>query len=179
MSFIFVALAILIVPFSQAVKSFVPILIPITAAFILVMGIVMITDYDYSWISRPIKQKFSNLVGKFRKKSDPSPDPGGLMGQYFYGLGYGAASAGCTAPVFIALLMASMKYTIFGALVIFGLYAASTAILMITFTLLVAASQETIVNKMRASTGMIKKVGGSVLILVGAYLVYEYFTTWI
>jgi cytochrome c-type biogenesis protein len=145
------------------------------------MGIVMITDYDYSWISRPIKQKFSNLVGRFRKNSDPSPDSedDGLMGQYFYGLGYGAASAGCTAPVFIALLMASMKYTIFGALVIFGLYAASTAVLMITFTLLVAASQETIVDKMKASTGVIKKVGGSVLILVGVYLVYEYFTTWI
>jgi len=93
-------------------------------------------------------------------------------------MGYGAASAGCTAPVFIALLMASMKYTVLGAVTIFTLYSVSTAVLMITFTMLVAASQDTLVNKMRASTGVIKKTGGGIMLLVGVYLVWEYFTVW-
>jgi hypothetical protein len=43
---------------------------------------------------------------------------------------------------------------------------------------LVAASQDTIVNKMRASTGLIKKIGGAVLAIVGLYLVYQYVTVW-
>jgi hypothetical protein len=44
--------------------------------------------------------------------------------------------------------------------------------------MLVAASQDTLVNKMRASTAMIKKTGGGIMLLVGVYLVWEYFTTW-
>jgi len=31
---------------------------------------------------------------------------------------------------------------------------------------------------MKASTGLIKQIGGVVLLLVGGYLMYEYFTTW-
>ena len=56
-----------------------------------------------------------------------------------------------------------MKYTVLGAVTIFTLYSVSTAVLMITFTMLVAASQDTLVNKMRASTGMIKKTGGGII----------------
>ena len=71
-----------------------------------------------------------------------------------------------------------MSYTFFNTALIFLLYAVTTAALMVTFTLLVAASQDTIVNKMRASTGLIKKIGGAVLSVVGLYLVYQYITVW-
>ena len=117
----------------------------------------------------PIEKTLSFITRKevkFEENEDSE-----MMGQYLYGLGYGAASAGCTAPVFIALLVASMSYTLFNTVLIFLLYAVTTAALMVTFTLLVAASQDTIVNKMRASTGLIKKIGGAVLSIVGLYLV--------
>ena len=175
---VFLGLALLIIPFSQAVKELVPTLIPITAVFIFLMGIVMITDYDISWLTRPFQNGFNKVLSIFKKKDAEPKENNGLSGQFFYGVGYGAASAGCTAPVFIALLMASMKYTIFGAATIFALYSVSTAVLMITFTMLVAASQDTLVNKMRASTGLIKKSGGGIMLLVGLYLVWEYFTVW-
>jgi cytochrome c biogenesis protein CcdA len=172
-------------------------LIPITAAIILVMGLIMIIDYDYSWFSRPLKDNSNKFIAKisplvvvpvtavirimkrdkdFNFNSELQGE--GLWGQFGYGVGYGAASAGCTAPIFIALLFASMEYSFLGAAFIFTLYAFSTAALMVSFTVLVAASQNTLVNRMKASTGQIKKVGGVVLLLVGAYLMYEYFTTW-
>jgi cytochrome c biogenesis protein CcdA len=173
----------------------VPVLIPITGAVILIMGIIMLTNVDVSRFTHPIKEKWRVVANKLRPVFVPpvekllsfiirkpikfeETEDSELMGQYLYGLGYGAASAGCTAPVFIALLVASMSYTLFNTALIFLLYAITTAALMVTFTLLVAASQDTIVNKMRASTGLIKKIGGAVLLVVGLYLVYEYITVW-
>ena len=159
------------------------------------MGLIMVADIDISRFTYPIKEKFAAGAKKLKPiflppiekilsfitrkeiKFEENEDSE-MMGQYLYGLGYGAASAGCTAPVFIALLVASMSYTLFNTALIFTLYAVTTAALMVTFTLLVAASQDTIVNKMRASTGLIKKIGGAVLSIVGLYLVYQYVTVW-
>jgi cytochrome c-type biogenesis protein len=175
---VFLGLALLIIPFSQAVKELVQTLIPITAVFIFLMGVVMITDYDISWLTRPFQNGFNKFFSLFKKEKPIVTENDGLSGQFLYGVGYGAASAGCTAPVFIALLMASMKYTILGAVAIFTLYSVSTAVLMITFTMLAAASQDTLVNKMKASTGVIKKTGGGIMLVVGVYLIWEYFTIW-
>ena len=192
---IFLGLAILGIFFSEAIREMVPVLIPITGAVILVMGIIMLADIDMSRFTYPIKEKFGAGAKKLKPVFVPpiekllsfitrkpikfeENEDSELMGQYLYGLGYGAASAGCTAPVFIALLVASMSYTLFNTALIFLLYAVTTAALMVTFTLLVAASQDTIVNKMRASTGLIKKIGGAVLSVVGLYLVYQYITVW-
>ena len=192
---IFLGLAIFGIFFSEAVREMVPVLIPITGAVILIMGLIMVADIDISRFTYPIKEKFAAGARKLKPiflppvekilsfitrkeiKFEENEDSE-MMGQYLYGLGYGAASAGCTAPVFIALLVASMSYTLFNTALIFLLYAATTAALMVTFTLLVAASQDTIVNKMRASTGLIKKIGGAVLTIVGLYLVYQYVTVW-
>ena len=192
---IFLGLAIFGIFFSEAVREMVPVLIPITGAVILIMGLIMVADIDVSRFTYPIKEKFAAGARKLKPiflppvekilsfitrkeiKFEENEDSE-MMGQYLYGLGYGAASAGCTAPVFIALLVASMSYTLFNTALIFLLYAATTAALMVTFTLLVAASQDTIVNKMRASTGLIKKIGGAVLTIVGLYLVYQYVTVW-
>jgi len=192
---IFLGLAIFGIFFSEAIREMVPVLIPITGAVILIMGVIMLADIDLSRFTHPIKEKskagarklkpifippiekFLSFVTRKPIKFEENEDSE-LMGQYLYGLGYGAASAGCTAPVFIALLVASMSYTLFNTALIFLLYAVTTAALMVTFTLLVAASQDTIVNKMRASTGMIKKIGGAILSIVGLYLVYQYVTVW-
>ena len=192
---IFLGLAVLGIFFSEAIREMVPVLIPVTGVIILFMGIVMITDYDISWLTNPMKEAFSNasrrlkpvflppvekvlsIISRKEVKFEENEDSE-MMGQYLYGLGYGAASAGCTAPVFIALLVASMNYNLLTTAFIFTLYAVTTAALMVTFTLLVAASQDTLVNKMRASTGTIKKVGGAILAIVGVYLVYEYIFTW-
>ena len=192
---IFLGLAIFGIFFSEAVREMVPVLIPITGAVILIMGLIMVADIDISRFTYPIKEKFAAGAKKLKPiflppiekilsfitrkeiKFEENEDSE-MMGQYLYGLGYGAASAGCTAPVFIALLVASMSYTLFNTALIFTLYAVTTAALMVTFTLLVAASQDTIVNKMRASTGLIKKIGGAVLSIVGLYLVYQYVTVW-
>ena len=192
---IFLGLAVFGIFFSEAIREMVPVLIPITGAVILIMGIIMLADIDMSRVTHPIKEKWRAVARKLRPIFVPpvekvlsfvarkpikfeENEDSELMGQYLYGLGYGAASAGCTAPGFIALLVASMSYTLFNTALIFLLYAITTAALMVTFTLLVAASQDTIVNKMRASTGMIKKIGGAVLFIVGIYLVYEYITVW-
>ena len=146
---IFLGLAIFGIFFSEAVREMVPVLIPITGAVILIMGLIMVADIDISRFTYPIKEKFAAGAKKLKPiflppvektlsfitrkeiKFEENEDSE-MMGQYLYGLGYGAASAGCTAPVFIALLVASMSYTLFNTALIFLLYAATTAALMVT-----------------------------------------------
>ena len=48
---------------------------------------------------------------------------------------------------------------------------------MVAFTMMVAASETTIVDKMKASTRQIEMAGGVIMIIVGIYLMYYYLST--
>ncbi|HEV2166958.1 MAG TPA: hypothetical protein VGS23_08305, partial [Thermoplasmata archaeon] len=60
-------------------------------------------------------------------------------------------------------------------ILIFTLTAAG---LMIVVTVLLAMAGKRYVNLLKAYTPLIKKVSASVLIVVGVYLVYFYYTAW-
>jgi hypothetical protein len=45
---------------------------------------------------------------------------------------------------------------------------------MVAFTLLIASSESTIVDRLRASTRHVHIVGGAVMVIVGVYLVWFY-----
>jgi uncharacterized membrane protein len=45
---------------------------------------------------------------------------------------------------------------------------------MVAFTMMVAASESTIVDKLKASTRQIEMAGGTVMIIVGLYLMYYF-----
>jgi cytochrome c-type biogenesis protein len=97
-----------------------------------------------------------------------------MGGLFLYGVGYGSAASGCMAPIVLGLLLASLERGIVTGLVVFLLFAVTTGLLMVAFTLLVASSEDTIVNKLRASTHQIQIVGGAVMVIVGVYLVWFY-----
>lgn len=94
---------------------------------------------------------------------------------FLYGMGYAAASQGCTAPVFVAVLLLGLLSgsLLVGAGVLL-LYSLVAAVLMVMITLLVAGLHKSILNRLKASTEIIKKLSGIVLIIVGVYLVVYY-----
>ena len=63
---IFLGLAILGIFFSEAIREMVPVLIPITGAVILIMGIIMLADIDMSRFTYPIKEKFGAGAKKLK-----------------------------------------------------------------------------------------------------------------
>jgi cytochrome c biogenesis protein CcdA len=57
------------------------------------------------------------------------------------------------------------------------IFAATAGALMVAFTMMVAASESTIVDKLKASTRQIEMGGGVVMIIVGLYLMYYFLST--
>jgi cytochrome c-type biogenesis protein len=92
---------------------------------------------------------------------------------YFYGLGYNAAGMGCTAPILAGLIVVALASGGFASAIgAFFVFAATMGALMLVVSLLVAASEETVITRMKAATPKIKRASSYVLIVVGAFNIY-------
>jgi sulfite exporter TauE/SafE len=65
---------------------------------------------------------------------------------------------------------------IFNGAMILLAFALSASVLMIAITLLVAGFEMAVMQKLKAATPYIKKASGIILIAVGIYLLYYYWT---
>jgi cytochrome c-type biogenesis protein len=86
-----------------------------------------------------------------------------------FGVGYGAASLGCTLPLFLTLIAASSgpdKLTVFVA------YAAGTAVVLTALAVLVALAREGVARAVRPALPYMSRIAGLLLVIAGGYLVY-------
>ncbi len=192
---ILLLIGILLIPFVNIIGGFIPVLELVVGFLILSMGTVMVMEYDSGKIVRPFKNLMSAIsssqpmimvkngveggikatTGKEFSFSDNAD--GTRTGLFWYGVAYGSAATGCVAPVVIGLLTASIGRGILTGLFVFLIFAATAGALMVAFTMMVAASESTIVDKLKASTRQIEMVGGTVMIIVGLYLMYYFLST--
>jgi len=92
---------------------------------------------------------------------------------YLYGLGYNAAAMGCTGPFLAGLMLLAVSAGGFRtAILAFGIFALTMGALMLLVSSLVAASQDTLIARLKAATPRIKTAAGALLILVGAFNAY-------
>ncbi|MGH2898276.1 MAG: cytochrome c biogenesis CcdA family protein [Solirubrobacteraceae bacterium] len=92
-----------------------------------------------------------------------------LGAMLLFGVGYGAASLGCTLPLFLTLIAASSgpdKLTVFAA------YAAGTAIVLMALSVLVALAREGVARTVRPLVPYLGRIAGLLLVIAGGYLVY-------
>jgi cytochrome c-type biogenesis protein len=158
----------------------------IVGIILVVLGGLLLTPFQYWKIIRPIQSLWGRIRSIGKKKSEDekedivteSTDTGsGFYGGLFlYGLGYGAAAAGCTAPIFIAVLVAALSAGLIFGLMVLILYNLVAAVLMISITVAIAHFGAGAAQKLSQYTEVIKKVSGVVLIIVGIYLIYFYYT---
>ena len=192
---ILLLIGILLIPFVNIIGGFIPVLELVVGFLILSMGTVMVMEYDSGKIVRPFKNLMSAIsssqpmimvkngiergikaiTGKEFSFSDNAD--GTRTGLFWYGVAYGSAATGCVAPVVVGLLTASIGRGILTGLFVFLIFAATAGALMVAFTMMVAASESTIVDKLKASTRQIEMAGGTVMIIVGLYLMYYFLST--
>ncbi len=149
---------------------------PIVGVILIVLGALMFTNLQYHALVRP----FQNLRTKiFGEKAPGAEDKSGYYTKLFsYGVGYGAAASACTAPLFIALLLAGIVAGSFvDGLIMILIFSFTILLLMVAMTLLLSTVGQESVQKMAAHTDTIKKVSGFILVVVGAYLLFYYWTT--
>ncbi|MFL5927120.1 MAG: cytochrome c biogenesis CcdA family protein [Gaiellaceae bacterium] len=86
-----------------------------------------------------------------------------------FGVGYGAASLGCTLPLFLTLIAAASgpdKVTAFVA------YAAGTTVVLMALAVLVALAREGVVRALRPALPYLSMLSGELLVVAGGYLFY-------
>ena len=87
----------------------------------------------------------------------------------FFGAGYGAASLGCTLPILLALIGASL-----GAdkLAVFGVYGAGMAVVLIALAVAVALAREGLARRLRPLLPYVNRLAALLLFASGGYLTY-------
>jgi cytochrome c biogenesis protein CcdA len=93
----------------------------------------------------------------------------GLGAMLLFGIGYAAASLGCTLPLFLTLIAAASggdKLTVFAA------YAVGTAVVLVALSVLVALAREGAARGLRPLLPYMSRIAGVLLLIAGGYLVY-------
>jgi cytochrome c biogenesis protein CcdA len=92
-----------------------------------------------------------------------------LGAMVLFGVAYGAASLGCTLPLFLTLIAASS-----GAdkLSVFLAFAAGTAVVLMALSVLVALAREGAARTLRPALPYLGRIAGLLLVVAGGYLVY-------
>ncbi len=188
-------IGILLIPFVSVIGGLLGHLELLIGIVLTGLGVVMVMEYDSEKIVQPFRKLVAQIgssapalmakqgiekgikatTGKDFSFSDNSD--GTRIGLFWYGVAYGSAAAGCVAPVVIGLLTASISQGIITGLLVFLIFAMTAGILMVAFTMMVAASETTIVDRMKASTRQIEMAGGVIMIVIGIYLMYYYLST--
>jgi cytochrome c-type biogenesis protein len=103
----------------------------------------------------------------------PLPERRRSAGGFFlFGVVYGVAAAGCTAPVFVGLALFALGNGPVGAVVTLSAYALGMATLMIAVTLLSAVGREGLLRTLSRNTGRVSRVAGVLLAFAGVTQIY-------
>ena len=105
-----------------------------------------------------------------------TPKRNGLLGIYFYGIIYGLATLGCSAPIFFATLFwAVVQSGPLTGLITFIVYSFGMGVPLILTTILLSIFKKKSLNKLKNMTPKIQKLSGIILIVIGIYLMYFYY----
>jgi cytochrome c-type biogenesis protein len=146
-------------------SQFVRVFRGIIGAVLLILGIGQLLGWN-------LKPTFADAFA-FNTRPRREGGRGPSTNLYLYGLGYNAAGMGCTAPILAGLIVVALASGGFtSALGAFFVFAATMGALMLIVSLLVAASEETLITRMKAAAPKIKRASSFLLILVGVFNIY-------
>jgi cytochrome c-type biogenesis protein len=156
---LFTAIGVVVSVIGSLAFTFIPHLELLVGLFMITMGLSMILEISMPTFLPSIRIQQRNK----------------LLGIFLYGVAYGLATIGCSAPIFFSILM----YTImlgepFQVLLTFVSYAAGMALPLVVITIVVVKSRDFLVRKFVRATSLLHRVGGVVLTLSGIYLTISY-----
>lgn len=107
------------------------------------------------------------------------PQPKSFAGLFLFGVAYGLAAVGCSAPIFFSILLYAISTGGFlNATVTFLVYALTMGVTLIGISALTAKAQSVALKKMAAAMPWLRKISGIFLLIVGFYLFYFYYTVY-
>lgn len=140
----------------------IPVLDILAAVILIVLGVAMLRQANIPYLQlnvRPTTRK-------------------GLAGLYMFGLVYGIAGVGCSAPIFLSVLLFAVSESWLNGVLTFTVYAIGMGVPLVLTSILVAEAKVMLIRRISGVTERLHKLGGTVLILVGLYLFYTYYVTY-
>ena len=163
---------------SEFIMPFIPFFGPIMGILLIFFGFVMIRDISLPTykITAPIRSIISKAAGKGKDEVENKMTQSASVALYKYGLGYGAASAGCVAPVFLMIIFTALSMGGFVAgLTVLLIYGIAMAILMVVFTVIVSMAKDAVIKKVITYMDHMRVVGGFFMMVGGLFLLFWYF----
>lgn len=129
------------------------------------LGITLLVVGVATYFGRKISMTFDHGI---RPDHDRRPKT-----MFLFGIGYGIASLGCTLPVFLAVIGASLATAgPGGALLVLVAYGAGMAIMLILFSAGAALVRDGLVRSVRRIMPYMGRITGAMLTVAGLYLTY-------
>ncbi|MCI4351236.1 MAG: redoxin domain-containing protein [Thermoplasmata archaeon] len=183
MILVFLVIGVILIFAASLVSGYIPDLLIAVGVVLIVLGALLLTNLQYWRIVKPLQRLGRRIrgLGPDEPVVSTAPTPGkGLYVKLFsYGMGYAAAATGCVAPVVFSAVIAGLALGLTGGIISILIFSATAALLMIVVTVVIALAGKKYVNQLKAFAPVIKKVSAVVLVVVGAYLIYFYYTAWI
>jgi cytochrome c-type biogenesis protein len=181
---LFLTVAILVGIFGSTISKYILYLQPIVGVLLIVLAIMifMNVNLNYGRFTYPMRRGMGfvmNSLGSMKSKvkgeseGDKATDDDvkAIEGPFYYGLGYGAAAAGCMAPVVIALIiLAASMGSFLGAFGIFLVFALSMGAMMVVLTVIIGTYGETLMAKINVSPEKQKMFSAVLLLGVGGWI---------
>lgn len=154
----------------EAAAPWLPLLQPFVGVAAIVLGIVLLMGVSMDRIVQPLQR----AVDRLGRKITGAERSGGLAGFFSYGLGYGAAAAGCTAPVFLQVSLSALAFGLVTGIQVFAVYAGMAALLMVVATLVSVKASRWLQRNAGRIVKAVNPVVGVIMIGAGAYLIWFY-----
>ena len=143
------------------INPYIPLLELVAGLATIVLGVSMLIEIRFPSFSLPIK----------------APKRRGFIGLFLYGAVYGLATLGCSAPIFFAILFwAIAGGRLLNGIITFMIYAMGMGLPLILTTILLSMARELTLKRMVKMLPWLHKISGIILIIIGVYLTYFYYT---
>lgn len=140
------------------------------------VGVILIALGIAQWLNVNLKSGLVDILAWQTRPDRESQRP--VVTLYLYGLGYNAAGMGCTGPILAGLTVFAFATGGFGAaLTAFVIFALTMGGLMLLVSGLVAASQETLLRRLKVGAGRIKQAAAVLLVMVGLFNIFTMLNT--
>lgn len=150
----FAVLSVIALAASELLESVLPVIEPLVGASLVLLGVLVFWKGTLS---------FTVLLPERRAS---------VLGFGIFGAVYALAATACVLPFFLSVSLLSLELSIAGTALVFGAYAGSFALLMITATIATAMGQEALLQRFTPHAGTLTRVAGAVLVVAGLAQLY-------
>jgi cytochrome c-type biogenesis protein len=151
------------------IAPYIPMIGLVVGILLIILGLLMLTPLQYDALLKPFRP-----IGDAFRKMSKGREYGFSAKLFGYGIAYGGAAAGCTAPVFLAVIIAAMATSLMTGITALLIYSLSAGLLMIAVTLMMAAVETKAIDFLKRNTERIKIGSAIILILVGVFLILQH-----